>query len=232
MADALRQFINEFWPAPAIFEMIRIFPDALFWGVGVIAAVTLSFSFAVFFGSLVEGVGLYYAIKMFNNYLGIVDAANGSGSSQRACRNGFTGTTFQSVSIFGDSGKIPFPSSHTFMLSFIASYVLSVIVAFKDDLEIVGTSYGETYKTKLYISSMSFAVLLFVGMTYRLFNSCDSFTVILFSFIFGTIGGMMVLQQNLAIFGLEGINLLGIPILRKRTATGNELMVCSSSSTS
>lgn len=230
MADAVRQFVNDFWPAPAIFEMIRVFPDALFWGIGIIALVTLSFPFTVFFGSAIEGLGLYYFLKAANNYLGIIDTAPGIGVSQRACKDSSVGTTFQTVSVFGDPSKLPFPSSHTFMLSFIASYILSVIVTFKDHLEIMGTTYGESYTTKIYISLISFTTMMFIAMTYRLFNNCDSFTVILISFIIGTACGTAVLHQNLGLFGLEGVNLLGIPILRKRTATGNELMVCSSSS--
>ena len=229
MADAVRQLLNDFWPAPAIFEMIRIFPDALFWGIGIIALVTLSFPFTVFFGSAIEGLGLYYFIKAANNYLGIIDTAPGIGASQRVCKDSSTGTTFQTISVFGDPSKLPFPSSHTFMLAFIASYILSVIVAFKEHIEILGTTYGETYKTKIYISLISFATMTFIAMTYRLFNNCDSFTVILISFILGVGSGVAVLHQNLGLFGMEGINLLGIPILRKRTATGNELMVCSSS---
>jgi hypothetical protein len=229
MADAVRQFLNDFWPAPVFFEMIRIFPDALFWGVGVLALVTVSFSYSVLFASLVEGLGIYYLIKIFNNHIGIIDARTGSGTSEQTCKPGFQGATLQSVSVFGEPSLIPFPSPHTFMLAFIASYILSVIVAFKDELEILGPTYGETYKNRIYVSTMAFAAMMFVSMTYRLFNNCDSFTVLLVSFIAGVTAGALVLQQNLAILGLDAVNLLGIPILRKRTATGNELMVCSSS---
>jgi len=229
MGGVLSQFLDDFWPIPVLQEIIRIFPDAVFWGVGILALVTMSFSYGIFFGSLVEGLGIYYLIKIINNYIGIIDARSESGSSESACKPAFKGTTLQSASVFGDPSLIPFPSPHTFLLAFIASYVLSVIVAFKNELDILGPTYGETYKTRIYTSLIAFAAMLFVSMTYRLFNNCDSFTVLTVSFIMGVTAGALVVQQNLAIMGVQSINLLGIPILRKRTATGNELMVCSSS---
>jgi len=229
MGGVVSQFLDDLWPIPVLEQMIRIFPDALFWGIGILALVTVSFAYSVLFASLVEGIGIYYLIKIFNNHIGIIDARKSLGATDSACKSGFRGTTLQSVSVFGEPSLIPFPSSHTFMLAFIASYVLSVIVAFKDELNILGPTYGESYYNRIYISASAFAVMMFITMTYRLFKSCDNFIVLLVSFIAGVTAGALVLQQNLVILGLDGINLLGIPILRKRTATGNELMVCSSS---
>ena len=225
----MSQFINDFWPVPVIHEMIRIFPDALFWGIGILALVTLSLPYGVFFGSLVEALGIYHIIRTANNSLGIVDAKRGS--ADRGCKTGFTGTTLQSVSLFDEASQIPFPSSHIFMISFISSYILSIIVAFKDELVILDETYGESYKTRIYFSVAAFTIMMFVTMTYRLFYSCDSFMVILISFIIGVTAGTIVVQQNKMLMGLESLNLLGVPILRKRTASGNELMVCSSSTT-
>jgi hypothetical protein len=130
-----------------------------------------------------------------------------------------------------EPSKIPFPSSHTFMLSFIASYILSVIISFKDELDILGPTYGESYTSRIYFSMLSFTLMMFLAMTYRLFFNCDSFTVISISFILGVLGGVLVVKQNLLLFGLDSLNLLGVPILRKRTADGDELLVCSSSTT-
>ena len=214
---------------PVIHEMIRIFPDALFWGIGILALVTISLPYSVFFGSLVEALGIYYLIRVANNSLGVIDAKRGS--TDRGCKTGFTGMTLQSVSVFDEAAQIAFPSSHIFMLSFISSYILSMIVAFKDELDILGSTYGESYNSRIYFSVCAFAVMMFVSMTYRLFYSCDSFMVILISFIIGVTAGGLVVQQNKALLGLESLNLLGVPILRKRTATGSELLVCSSSTT-
>jgi hypothetical protein len=57
------------WPIAVMQEMLRIYPDALFWGIGALSLVTLSFSFFVFFVSLIEGIGIYYLIRVLNNHL-------------------------------------------------------------------------------------------------------------------------------------------------------------------
>jgi len=224
-----RQFINELNPFGLIFEMIRIFPDAFFWGIGILSLVTLSFSYGVFFVSLIEAICLYYLIKNVNNALGIVDTNPGSGSSERSCKPGFSDYTLESISLFGEPSEIPFPSSHTYLLAFITTYILSVISTFKNELDILGPVYGENYTTRMYFSQISFAVLMFMGMSYRLFFQCDSAITIMFSFILGALAGLIVVMQNNLILGVESLNLLGVPILNSRTAEGNDLVVCSSS---
>jgi hypothetical protein len=228
MGGALSQI---FWPVPVMLEMIRVFPDALFWGVGIIAMATLSFSFSIFFASLLEGVAIYHLIKIVNNHLGIVETSRKTGAPDRTCKLGLGGVSSLSVMQGFEPHKIPFPSSHTFILSFIATYILSVIITFKDELDILGPTYGESYTSRIYFSTAAFTIMMFLAMTYRLFFECDSFSVILISFILGTLGAALVVQQNLLLFGLDSLNLLGVPILRKRTADGDDLLVCSSSTT-
>ena len=224
----LRQFMDDLWPVPVIQEMIRIFPDAVFWGVGVLSLSTLSYSYGILFASLVEAVCIFLIFKGVNNSLGIIDTDSGSDSSDRSCKSSLAGVSLESVSVFGEPGQISFPSSHIFMLSFISSYVLSTIVAFKKELEILGKTYGEGYDSRIFFSVVSFSIIMFISMAYRLFYKCDNFSVIAFSLLIGVVSGILVVQQNSLLFGLESINLLGVPILRSRTATGSNLYVCSS----
>jgi hypothetical protein len=153
------------------------------------------------------------------------------GTPDRSCKSALKGVSALSVMEANEGKMSGFPSSHTFMLSFIASYILSVIIIFQDELKILGPTYGESYTNRLYFSTCAFTIMMFVAMTYRLFFRCDSFIVILISFVLGVLGGAIVVQQNNLLFGLDGLNLLGVPILRKRTEDGEELLVCSSSNT-
>jgi hypothetical protein len=220
--------MKDLWPVPAIKEMIRIFPDAVFWGVGILAMSTLSYSYGMLFASLVEGIFIFLLARGINNSIGIIDTDPNPDSSERTCRSSLAGVSLESVSVFGEPGQISFPSSHIYMISFIASYVLSTIVMFKEELEILGNTYGEGYDSRIFFSVVSFSTIIFVAMAYRLFYKCDGFMVIALSLIIGVISGVLVVQQNSLLFGLESINLLGIPILRSRTATGSDLYVCSS----
>jgi len=228
-SQGLRQFIRELTPIPLIPEMVRIFPDAFFWGIGILSLTTLSYSYGVFFVSLIEAICLYYIIKNVNNALGIIDTGPSSGSGDRECKSGFSDYTLGSISLFGEPSQIPFPSSHIFILGFIGSYIISVITSFKNELDILGPSYGESYNNRIYFSLITLALFMFAGMAYRLLFQCDSGISIMLSWLLGVIAGAVVIWQNTLILGIESINLLGVPILRNRTADGGDLVVCSSS---
>lgn len=206
--------------------MLRIFPDALFWGVGFFAFVTLSYSFGVFFLSLVEAILIFYALHYGNENLQIV-STNALGKGSKACSTGFTDVTMRAVSLFNMEFKPSFLSSHLFMTGVISSYLLSVILYFRSELEILGSSYGEQYNTRLYGSTIFFSIIIFLAMSYRMFNQCDSVFNIIISLILGLTAGALIAVQNNGLLGIESLNLLGVPILRKRTANGGDLYVCS-----
>jgi hypothetical protein len=206
--------------------MLQIFPDAVFWGTGFLAFVTLSYPFGVFFVSLIEAAIIYHGLNYGNENLQIISP---NPLSSGKCRTGFADVTLRAISVFEREFKPVFLSSSIFMSSFIASYLLGVILYLKDSLQILGSAYGEQYSTRLYGSTAFFAFFLFVAMSYRLLNHCDNALNIIISLFLGLIAGALITLQNKSILGVEGLNLLGVPILRKRTATGGDLYVCSPS---
>ena len=209
--------------------LFHTFPDAVFFGSGFIALLTLSFSFAVFFLSLLEGTVLFHAIHTLNKNLQIIptDALGGEAST---CRSGLEGTSIQGLSVFDTGTASSFPSAHIYTMSFIASYLVSVLLYFQEELEILSVSYGEEFQTRVYMSVIGFAFLLFGLMSYRLLYNCDSSMNIILSLLIGLLLGGIIAKQNGMLFGKESINLLGVPILRRRDENGNDLYVCSPNS--
>lgn len=206
--------------------MLRLFPDAIFWGVGFLAFVTLSYSYSAFFVALVEALLIFHVLYYGNQNLQVVDTTPLQGSGEK-CRTGFADVSMQAVTLFNDYLAPAFPSPHIYMASFITSYIMSALIYFKDELEILSNSYGEVFKTRLYVSTIAFVSILFVSMSYRLFSKCDSALNIVVSLLVGLVAGVVVAVQNHSILGKESLNLLGVPILRKMTDTGNDLFVCS-----
>lgn len=207
--------------------MLHIFPDAMFWGIGFIAFITLSYTFGMFFLSLVEGIAFFNMIYFLNQQLQIIDITPKGGDGVK-CRAGFSDVSLQSVSMFNSGDKPSFPSSHIYITAFIASYLMSALVYYKDELEIMSGAYKEgDFQTRLYVSTIGFVGILFAVMSYRLIYNCDSATNIMVSVVIGLLAGSLVALQNKQLFGRESLNLLGIPTLRKRTAAGNDLFVCS-----
>jgi putative flippase GtrA len=209
-------------PFPVIGEIIRILPDALLWGVGLFSIITSSYSFGLFFVSLLESVGIYYGIRSFNSWLGIIPDYVSSNASLLSCRSGFSSVTLHTLSLFGLDRQLAFPSAPIYIVSVAVSYILSMLITFKKDLETLGTAFA----SRLYLSAIGLSSILFLLMAYRAFNSCDSFMVIIASLIIGLAIGAVLLQQNKLLFGPGGINMLGIPLLYNSTANGNPLYVC------
>ena len=217
------QFLNNHLnPLAVIGEIIRILPDGLLWGVGLLSIITSSFSFGIFFVTLIESVGIYYGFRSFNSWLGIIPDSVSSTASLRACRSGFSSLTLHTLSLFGTDKQLAFPSAPVYIVSVATSYILSMLITFKKELETLGTAFA----SRLYLSAIILSSTLFLLMSYRVFNSCDTFVVIIASLLFGLITGAALLQQNKLLFGVGGINMLGIPLLYNSTVSGNPLYVC------
>ena len=219
-------FLSGKWLTQVPEAMLQMFPDAVFWGTGFLAFATLSYPFAVFFVSLIEATILYHGLNYGNENLQMI-RPNPLSSSK--CRTGFADVSLRAISIFEREFKPVFLSSSVFMVSFISSYLMGVLLYLKDSLQILGGSYGEQYTTRLYGSTAFFAVLIFITMSYRLINSCDSAMNIIITLFLGLGAGALITMQNNNILGIQSLNLLGIPILRKRAADGGDLYVCAPS---
>lgn len=204
--------------------LLQIFPDAIFWGTGFIAFVTLSYPFGVFFASMIEGTAIYHGLNILNESLQIFSRNT---LSSGKCRTGFADVTLRSISVFEREFKPNYLSASLFITSYIAAYIVGMLLYLKDELEILGTTYGEEYSIRKEVSVIFFATVIFILMSYRLYNRCDSPVNIVVSVLLGFVFGALVIYQNSKILGKQSLNLLGIPLLRKRTAEGEDLYVCS-----
>jgi hypothetical protein len=206
-------------------SIIQLFPDAIFWGTGFIALITISIPYAVFFVSMIESLFIYHILNDINENVQLI-SPNSLKSGR--CKSGLEGVTLYSVkSILDSNFKATFLSYIIFMTSFIGTYIVGALLYLKDELQILGKSYGEQFTTRMYGSVAFFSVMTFITMSYRLLSSCDSALNIVVSLILGISVGALILLQNNNILGKNSLNMLGVPLLRKRTETGGNLYVCS-----
>lgn len=110
------------------------------------------------------------------------------------------------------------------MVSAAASYIFNTLSRQSKELEMLGPAYS----SRFYISMILLSSFLFALGFYRLYNGCDGPAVILVSILLGAIVGAVLVFQNRRLFGEEAINLMGIPLLRNRTAGGKPLYICPS----
>lgn len=203
-------------------ELMRILPDSLLLGSGFFALVTLSFSYAIFFVSMLMGLLAFHGIRTLNNYVNIINVVPLQQSLGPSCRTGLTTISAASLSLFANMIRPTFPSAPMFMMGLAFTYVILSMNVLSKELEVM----GKEYTTRYYIATALLPLLtLFVG-AYRLSNACDSPISILLSTVLGGVTAMFLVPINQALFGESSLNLIGVPLLRQRTATGEKLYIC------
>lgn len=207
-----------------IIEMIRLFPDSLVTVSGLYALLTFSFPFAMFFLSMIEANVFYQIIRYGASYLNMAKPYSTASSYMPYCRSGFTERPdFTSLSaLAGDSTKFSFPSYSLYMFVVAATYLFSSLNALSKELEALGPAYSSRYYTSLVFLSL-LGVVLF---SFRLAYGCDGFFNLLLTTGVAIAIGALIAKQNVALLGTSSMNLIGVPLLRNRTATGQPLYIC------
>lgn len=207
-------------------ESMRVFPDAIVIASGIYALIIQSFPYGVFFGSMLEATFIYRIIKTFATFVNVTGTIAPTYASHTAsCRTGFSApsATMEGITMFGRVPLgVPFPSAPIYMLSVASAYVFTTLNHQTKELQALGPSYSSRY----YTSAVLLLMTIFIFILFRLSYNCESIGVMVISMIIGLIIGTGLVQQNIRLFGPQSINLIGIPILRNRTADGKKLYVC------
>ena len=130
---------------------------------------------------------------------------------------------FLSLSMFAsESIPNPVPSAPIDILSVASAYIFSSLNTQSKELAALGPAYSSRY----YVSAIFLTMLIFLFVSFRIAFGCESLGTIIISVPIGLILGMLLVQQNTRLFGPESVNLVGIPLLQGRTATGKKIYVC------
>lgn len=208
---------------PVLLESIRLFPDGLVLIGAFYALVTLSFPHAIFAVSMLESVGVYHILRTFSALLNIIkDPVPTPESKSAYCRSGFSVEDLTTLSLFSSSSQYPFPSAAVYILAAAASYCFSTLQTQAKELEALGPSYASRY----YTSAGILSALLLIFMIYRIAYDCESPLIIFSSILFGLVVGGLLVLQNRTVFGKDSLNLIGIPLLRYKTADGKPIQLC------
>lgn len=203
----LQDFVNKNI-VDVVNESVNILPDGLVIMTGLYALLTLSSSFAVMFLGLLESTVLFQVIQTSAQYLGVSDTA----ATDSKCRTGFRSSDFTTLSIFGKAFRPSFPSAPLYILSVAAAYIFSSLNAQSEELQALGAAYSSRY----YLSITLLCTLILVFMLSRLYNGCDSFSVVIATVPIGLVIGALIFEQNRRLFGPLMVNLLGIPLIANK----------------
>lgn len=200
--------------------MISILPDAILPASGIYAIFTLSYTFGMFFFSLVEARLILWALHNFaHSSMGIGFAE----PNDELCRNRVT-YMHDNEDFMGGAGGRQFstPSTPMYMLSVAGAYIFNTLNNQSKELEALGPAFSTRYYVSL---TFMILIVLLVG-SFRLLYGCESFYNVLVSSLVGLIVGSLLVVQNVRLFGDSSVNMLGIPQLRNKTASGKKLYVC------
>jgi hypothetical protein len=201
-------------------EIFNIMPDAIILGTGFFSFITVSPQFFILFLTLLESLGIYYGITIINKFLGVFVETS---KKNPKCKISFLNTTLNSLSISKENEHFSFPSYNIYIISVFISYLLVNLMHFKNNLEVLNK---DSFTSRLAVAAVPLFILLFFCLSYRLFNRCESSSVLFITLILGMIIGFLLFEQNKSLFGNQGINILGIPLLYNVTADGNPIYLC------
>jgi hypothetical protein len=194
-------------------EFVRSAPDSLFLGSILLSIFTQSFPLIVL--SLAMGeIGILHRALAF-----IFDSVSDNLKTQgpEICRIGIP-SPYQ-FSLVGNLVKeYAFPNGTLFFLSAVIVYISSSITQFTDEFnELSKISGQESYwNSRTILSSIFSVLLLIIFLLYNVLYGCVNVIPALGSIAIGSLVGMGILFLNKSLFGKQGINFLGIPILENR----------------
>ena len=207
---------------PVVVGSLRLVPDGLIISSAMFAILTLSFPFAIFSLSMMESALIFRFLQYSSSFLNIVPAYNTTNDPK--CRTGFIQpNTLLSLSMFS-SGQVnsPYPSPPLFMLSTASSYLFATLNAQSKELQALGPMYSSRY----YVSAIFLSMLLLLFIAFRVLYECDTPGVAMLTVPIGIVLAFVLVWQNKSLFGDTSINLLGIPQLYNRAASGEQIYIC------
>jgi hypothetical protein len=221
--DKIKAFVME-TIFPVCSESLRILPDSVILGVAILAGLSMSKSMGVLLFSMVEFMLIQRVFSMIIG--GIAPVGAGENAMQGICQPGFIFPNQMRISLVETIG-VPsmFPSPSMFFLASILSYMLSSMQNFGREIK----SLSGELKTRTNIAVVFSFLFVLAMMMFRYSYGCESFGTLLLSLILGFIIGSLVVHQNIALFGRDGINVLNIPMILSGLEKGKPMYVCAPS---
>jgi len=209
---------------PVCAESLRLLPDSVILGVVILAGLSMSKSMGVLLFSMFEFMLAQRVLSMIVG--GIAPVGAGENAMQAVCQPGFVFPNQLRISLVETIG-IPsmFPSPSMFFLASTLSYMLNSMQNFGREIK----SLSGELRTRTNIAVVLSFLFVIAMMMFRYSYGCESFGTLLLSVILGFIMGALVVQQNIALFGRDGVNVLNIPMILSGMERGKPMYVCAPS---
>jgi len=198
------------------YEIQRLVPDSLLFGSFIMYFLSGNTTWGVLTLFLFETVilahtGIATGFQAYQGFLG--------GQKDLACRPGFRQPRFDLTRFFI---RDRYPSVSLFTIGALSTYMASTIGYFTDTLRAMGTEW----QSRITVSYIFIALLLILFVLIHNLSGWESFGELLIALVCGVIVGILFFYINFLIFGPEGINILGLPLLVDKSQTAAPIYVC------
>lgn len=206
---------------PVASESLRLSPDALIYGTGLLSLIT--FQTPMLFLFLVTLLSLFASNMFAATMSTFIPQDTPPAKATDRCIPGLYSPTLARITLLSDlANPSGFPAMPMFILSSVLSYCAAGVIQLSDVLNELGPDYKAKIPTVMTLSSL----LIIVMMIYLMVNECNGFLVILGSAAIGGFFGSLLAIIIPLIFGQESINILGLPLFVQRDAKGQPLYIC------
>jgi len=221
--DKIKDFIMN-TIVPICVESLRLLPDSTILGVVILAALSMSKSLGVLVFAMFEFMLIQRLMSMIIG--GIAPVGAGENALQGMCQPGFMFPNQMRISLVETIG-IPsmFPSPSMFFLAATLSYMMNAMQNFGREIK----SLSGELKTRTSIAIVLSFLFIIAMMMFRYSYGCESFGTLLLSVVLGFVIGGLVVQQNITLFGRDGVNVLNIPMILSGLERGKPMYVCAPS---
>lgn len=185
-------------------ELGHLAPIIFTFGTAFFALVSFNYPLAVFAASGAEASILYSVFTAVGDALAVPTEQP---ASKEGCTSKFEVLTPARFA-FSLRGQT-FPNSPLYFLSFAASYLITSMSSYTDEL----TAMGPQYSSRPFIALIGAAMLIVLYAAYVLAKGCDSLLSVGVSILIGIFVGYMISSQNLLLLGKPSISVLFIPPL-------------------
>jgi len=193
-------------------EMGRLFPDSILFGTLLLYVITQHLPYGVFGIFLLETSVAHYFVNFFIGTITTIDQ-----SRSESCRSGFHRGRLEFERM---NHYTAYPSVPVFFTGAVATYLYGALITFTETLKTMGPDCEIRMAAAAIFIAISVVAFVYSKM------SCHDYTELIIALGAGAIAGGIFYYINYKIFGVEGVNFLGLPYLIDKTSTNNPLYVC------
>jgi hypothetical protein len=209
---------------PIVLETLRLLPDSIVLGTILLTMISLCKSYGILVLTMLE---LMVTQRVLASIVGSIRPTGiGPDSLHEICEPGFAFPNTMIISILETLG-VPssFPSPVLFFLTGVISYMVSSVREFGREIK----SLGGDLQARTVAGVVLSACLVFIVFAFRLTYGCETYGTLFLSLFFGVITGILIMLQNKALFGRDGINILNLPMILTAAESGKPMYVCAPS---